>query len=681
MEFFWVKDGDGINTRVVFEINNYENCDALTICAADFFRVFFDGKFVSSGPARTAAGFSRPRTINVKGVMNIKIEVAAYNASCYACDMQKGFFGAQLTKGKTVIYNTSDFSAFTYNNFVRTSTRYSGQRGFVEYTDFSKTGSVTREMISVCAPKIISELEDFADYRKIDFSFKKKEQFFGFSVQSETKFDERQAEDEYNENDIDVYSLRERFLTGEFIALDYEFESIQTGFINLTIDVEEDSEIYLVMEEYVDGDKWIFRRSGCNDFIKIVAPKGKWNFLSFEPYAFKFMKILYKGKAGFKPSLIAYDNAAKSKIKVGGNFKFTKIFEAAERSFRQNALDIFMDCPGRERAGWLCDSYFTAKTERLFFGNNDIERAFLENILISTTEELHPAMLPKCFPSQHRKDHYIPNWAMWMVIELKDYIDRTGDRTLIDAAKNRIYELVSFFDSYANEFGLLEDLESWVFIEWSICNTPEYICGVNFPSNMLFASVLKTIHELYGDEALLERSKKMIKTIEKLSFNGEFFVDNAVRNGDGKLECVKGHTSETCQYYALFFGLNTSEEFKKKMMQEFGPLRKEDSYPEIGRSNMFIGNYLRFLWLCEMGEKDRVIDECLEYFYVMAERTGTLWEHNTPHASCDHGFASVAAVILLNCVCGYEGVKDGKPILNKERKTKKDYNVKVEFNY
>ncbi|MBQ4098123.1 MAG: hypothetical protein IJC72_02335 [Clostridia bacterium] len=681
MEFFWIKNGDAKNTRVVFEINNFENCDSLTICAADFFRVFFDGEFVSAGPARTAAGFSRPRTLNVKGVKNIMVEVAAYNVSCYACDMQKGFFGANLSKNGSAIYGTADFTAFKYNTFVQTPTRYSGQRGFVEFTDFSKSGLEKLEMVKVPAPKIIGELEDFADYRKVDFEFKGEKQFFGFYKQGETGFDERMEEVNKLPNSVDIYALRKRFLTGEFTACDYEFSNIQTGFINLSIDAEVDTEIYIVMEEYVSDGNWIFRRSGCNDFIKIIAPKGKWDFLSFEPYAFKFMKVLYKGKAKFAPSLVAYDNARKSKIKVSGDTKFTKIFEAAERSFRQNALDIFMDCPGRERAGWLCDSYFTAKTERLFFGNNDIERAFLENILISKTEELDPKMLPKCFPAQHRKDHYIPNWAMWMVIELKDYLIRTGDRTLIDAAKKRIYDLVSFFDRYVNEFGLLEDLESWVFIEWSICNTPEYICGVNFPSNMLFASVLKTIHELYGDEALLERSKMMMKAVEELSFNGEFFVDNAVRNSEGKLECVKDHTSETCQYYALFFGLNTSEKFKKMMMEDFGPLRKEGAHSEIGRSNMFIGNYLRFLWLCEMGERDRVVDESLEYFYVMAERTGTLWEHNTPHASCDHGFASVAAVILLNCVCGYEGVRDGKPVFIQDYKTQKDYKVKVEFNY
>jgi alpha-L-rhamnosidase len=269
---------------------------------------------------------------------------------------------------------------------------------------------------------------------------------------------------------------------------------------------------------------------------------------------------------------------------------------------------------------------------------------------------------------------------MWVVVELKDYFYRTGDRALVDEAKERVYNLIKFFDKYVNEFGLLENLESWVFIEWSVCNTPEYISGVNFPSNMLFAHMLKCVYELYGDEQLKLRSEKILKTVESLSYNGKFFRDNTYRNEKDELICYDEHTSETCQYYALYMGLCPDEEFKERMIKEFGPLRK-DAYPEVGRCNMFIGNYLRFLWLCDVGEYDRVVDECLEYFAIMAEKTGTLWEHDSPHASCNHGFASVASVILLRCVSGYLTVKDNKPVFDEKFVKGKDYGVEIEFDY
>ena len=110
-------------------------------------------------------------------------------------------------------------------------------------------------------------------------------------------------------------------------------------------------------------------------------------------------------------------------------------------------------------------------------------------------------------------------------------------------------------------------------------------------------------------------------------------------------------------------------------------MRRKDVYAEVGKSNMFVGNYLRFLWLNEIGEEERVVNECLSYFRSMTEVTGTLWEHDSPRASCNHGFASSIAAILLRSLIGYAGVKDGKPILKENFKHTGSISVKAEFDY
>ncbi|MDD7726139.1 MAG: hypothetical protein PUJ24_10885, partial [Bacteroidales bacterium] len=76
------------------------------------------------------------------------------------------------------------------------------------------------------------------------------------------------------------------------------------------------------------------------------------------------------------------------------------------------------------------------------------------------------------------------------------------------------------------------------------------------------------------------------------------------------------------------------------------------------------------------GEYERVIDEALEYFSRMADKTGTLWEKDNDSASCNHGFASSAAVLLLRCTAGYKGVKNGKVILSGDIKNN-GYGVKI----
>jgi len=96
---------------------------------------------------------------------------------------------------------------------------------------------------------------------------------------------------------------------------------------------------------------------------------------------------------------------------------------------------------------------------------------------------------------------------------------------------------------------------------------------------------------------------------------------------------------------------------------------------------MFIGNYLRFIWLNSIGEEARVAEECLSYFSDMTSLTGTLWEHDSPRASCNHGFASCIAVILLRALVGYVGTKNGKPEFIPGYKFKGNIDFKTEFNY
>lgn len=677
MEFVWAGDRLEKNSRRIFTLRLTKRCDTLKICAVDFYRIFADGKFLSYGPNRTAAGYARVRQLSVAGVKELKIEVAGYNHPCYACDLQLPFFSAELWTNGERIYSSWNFSCIKEYNRITDAPRYSGQRTYVEVYDYTVDKVANQDLYAVEAPTVLDGESEVSKYSPLTFSRLREGEFSGFPVSYCPDFE---AQGRYIPSEQGFQSERdfiEETKTG-YREIEFALETERTGFIRLDIEAVRETQIFIAMEEYLLDGEWCFRRSGCNDFLTLKVPAGKRWMQSFEPYAFKYMKIIYKGEARITPTLITLENDQTDFVRVKGDEKFTRVFEAARNSFRQNAVDIFMDCPGRERAGWLCDSYFTAKAERLFTGKNTIERTFLENIILSDTEELPKDMLPMCYPSQFRKDLYIPNWAMWFVIELKEYLEQTGDRALVERAKNRVYGLLEFFEKYINEYGLLENLEGWVFIEWSVCNTPEYIEGVNFPSNMLFAHMLDCVNVLYGDEALKVRAERIRETITRLSYDGSFFADNAVRV-DGKLVRCNEHVSETCQYYALFFGLKPDETFAKRMVTEFGPLRDEKVHSEIGRSNMFIGNYLRFFWLCEEGEYGRVLNEMLKYFDTMAERTGTLWEHDRPNASCNHGFASVAAVLILRCLVGYKTVGKGVAIFEKGGVSKFPYHIQVEF--
>ena len=228
---------------------------------------------------------------------------------------------------------------------------------------------------------------------------------------------------------------------------------------------------------------------------------------------------------------------------------------------------------------------------------------------------------------------------------------------MVEQSRSKVKGILDYFEKFENEFGLLEDLEKWVFVEWSKANDRDRIIGVNFPSNMLYAHALELAGRLYDIDHYIEKANRLRKAICQMSFNGTYFEDNAIRNRKGELVLV-GHLSEVCQYYAFYFKTADSQQYERLyrlMKDEFGPRRAPGAYPQVAKANAIVGNTLRMLYLLQRGERALVLSESLDYFYRMAKRTGTLWEHDSPHGSLNHCFASVAANILLDCYCGFGG--------------------------
>ena len=316
-----------------------------------------------------------------------------------------------------------------------------------------------------------------------------------------------------------------------------------------------------------------------------------------------------------------------------------------------------MDCPSRERAGWLCDSYFTARSACDLTGTTLIERNFFENYLLPERfAHLPDGMLPMCYPADHNDGVFIPNWALWFVVQLEEYAARSGERTIVDGLRAKVLRLMEFFQQYENEDGLLEKLPSWVFVEWSKAN--EFVQDVNYPSNMLYAAALSTAGRIYGVAELTAKAERIRETIRRQSFDGQFFVDNAVRR-DGKLQVTQNH-SEVCQYFAFFFEVASPQshaELWNTLCQQFGPDRAQTkAFPEVHVANSFVGNMLRMELLSRGGLNQQILDESIAYLLYMAERTGTLWENVGDYASCNHGFASHIVHTLYRDVLGVHRV-------------------------
>ena len=445
----------------------------------------------------------------------------------------------------------------------------------------------------------------------------------------------------------------------------YALPSSLTGFFELVLDVQEDALLYLLFDEVnvpsptQPGMVGIsFYRNTTHNCITYSLKKGHYRLLSFEPYTAHFARLVCLGGvikiSSFR--LVRYENPDAYRIRYSfENKKIERVFASAVSTFAQNAVDLLTDCPSRERAGWLCDSFFSGQVEPLLTGFNLEEEAFLDAYAKCKKDDLPEGMIPMCYPADFPSKEYIPNWTLWYILELEQFKKRNGDVPLIAESRKNIEGILSYFKKLENNDGMLENLQGWVFVEWSKANDPEFIAGVNAPSNMLYAAALIAASSLLGDPSLKAKGEALKAAIKKMFFRGDFFVDNAIRDEAGHLQ-LTDNMSETCQYYALYFGVASLEDdpaFAKRMIEVFGEFRDDKNvYPTVYKSNLLMGIMMRLEWLNRLGMHQKVFDETIDYFDKMATLTGTLWEHDDVNASLNHCFASYVVHFLLEANFG-----------------------------
>ncbi len=702
----------------------------LRVCAKHIYNVYIGGKFVGNGPSRCAHGRNEIDTFSLGAYAGkktvITVEVESYNVECFEAANDRPYFGAEIVSGDTVLYTTSDFTAFLGTDRLQKVARYSHQRTFSEYyvldSDIRarlRAGDLTVLPTSDTEPSgegetVTERSVKYPTYKTVS-GVKFEEGTLDYDADSPV-FTDRFISDTTSDNgrgfsrcDFErdpitfasqmIYKKGNEGTYGRYSF--YDFGAELTGFTRLSLEVlSESATVYLLFDEIIteggasvgeipgltllNFDMAVYRKSlggivfpfrmRTTNIVAYDLKKGSYLLQSAEPYSMRYAAVVIRqGDVRVdNVGLVRFENPDTDKLIFACADKdYEKIINAAKSTFAQNAVDLFTDCPSRERGGWLCDSYFTSMSERLLTGENTVERHFLDNFANAPYfDYFEDGVVPMVYPGDYSSERYIPNWMMWYIIELANAIERNGEDYITDADKVKVENLIKYFERYENSDGLLEKLPSWVFVEWSMAN--QYVQDVNYPSNMCYCGMLEAASRILGGRPELEaKAQKIREFIRNNARLGDLFIDNAVYNENGVLENTD-HTTETCQYYAFYFGVATPEKDKSLfdfIVTELGAGRDDTKvHPNIPKANAFIGNYLRLDFLAKNGYAASVAEQCKGYFLYMAERTGTLWENDSTSASCNHGFASYAANILIMGLCGIRLIAN-----------KKIYTVPTEF--
>lgn len=684
------------NRRLMFT-EELASLDGVTlkIAAADFYRLSVNGSFVGYGPARTAKGYARVDEYSLSGMTEAKdgrnvitVEVAGYYCKSLSTVRQASFFCAEvLSGGEPVRYTGRDFKCFEDAYHVRKVERFSVQRHFTEVYDRRGGRPLGDEVDTVKLDgelKYIPRRVPFASFGIYDatgyavrgifkdggdgsrdgcgeFGTGDKKRAYSFPPESEEDYGAF-APEEIEYKPYRYVGQLEKIQTegeggfpvkicaGEWVTVDVGM--IRAGFIRLDAEALDECDAVIAFTELCDPKAFSFNKANMHSVLEYLLPRGKVTAESFEPYTFRYLAVFVK-----RGSLIlkglgcrAYERDTSTAVKrTFAHPELNEIYVAALRTFAHNAVDLFTDCPSRERAGWLCDSFFSGRAEYFFYGETPIEDAFLENYRIYVGDGTYPeGALPMCYPADpHQNNKFIPQWDMWYVLEVCEYLKYRRPDVDRELFASSVFGVLGFLRRYENADGLLEALPSWNFIEWSDANS--WTQDVNYPTNFLYSGMLDAVADVFHRPELAEKAAQVRRVAIEASFDGEVFRDHALREQDGSY-IVQKHVSEACQYYAILYGGVDLGEPRYAALNAY----VKDGFKSFCAGeykfcpiNAFIGLYLRMNVLINMQDRELMAENLKSFCLHMSRTTGTLWEYRDPTwGSLDHGFASYVALTI-----------------------------------
>lgn len=693
-----------VGFRAVFEAPPGKHV-YLRTAGCTFYRIFLNGKFHAWGPARGPKDYFRVDLWDItpllaKGRNFVCAEVAGYNVNSYYVLDQPSFFQAEVTTDSEVLASTGGegqrFETQILPQRIEKVQRYTFQRTFSEVYHLDPQSAEWRERAdapmetvkcTVFAPReYIARGVPYPNYAKrqpemiaaegeFDWSGKVPKRLYEdrsipsaarigpnmlgypWSDLTEIPYLELQKTKTTVNNRVDnPYDCDQplRLKANQFRTLD--FGTDLPGFFGARVTVHTPTKLYLTFDETLtDGDVDFKRLMCCNVVAYTLAP-GTYDLETFEPYGLEFLKLMVlQGEC--EVDHVYLREFAASDVWTAhfacGQDALNRLFAAGRECFRGNVIDTYQDNPTRERAGWLCDPLFSASAAPLLTGQTCAERNLFENYLLPDRfADMPDGMLPDCYPSDHLGGDFNPNWALWFVIQLQHYLERSGDQEMVTALRPRVLKVFDYFRPFQDSDGLLEDLQGWVFIEWSKSN--DYTKNVSYPTNMLYAAALMATGQMYNLPQFIDQAQALRKVIRQQSYDGHFFVDNAVRE-NGKLVPTHNRT-ETCQYYAFFFDVATPQTYPQlwqTLVTQFGPQRRTThAYPDIPPSNAFMGNVMRQDLLSRAGLTEQLVREAISSLLYMADISGTLWENSSDEASMDHAFEAHIVTTLYRDVVG-----------------------------
>ncbi len=681
-----------------------------SLTGRNMYRLYVNHELVMHGPARTAHGYSRVDEVDLslylqEGLNSIGVEVMVYGDvyGGYSNDstLEPGMFIGELTVDGEVVCatGTDEWQVCRLKARAPHAQRISHSREAAEvyflddeyyswtmgHADFVPAAPMdesnapiylTHEALQPTLREYpVTQLVEYGscfiekDKPLTSLFYEKHSPYYASLTERPLEDCRRTAERAFN----GVSVKREDgtlYVNGEgdkFVLFDGGESRV--GFIGMEFSCDHDGIVDIVHSELLNLDGSI---PYYHDVVTRLHVSGGMahSFITMEPCLARYIKLYFRGTGDVKLyGLYLLDYSYPDEMRSGfqcSDDNINRLYNAAKKTLLLNTMDIFMDCPERERGGWLCDSLWTARAAQMMLSDTRVEKEFIENFLLTPADGMFHSFFPEVYPG-NKPDYKamtgITTWTFWLMAEFAEYVERTGDFAFRDEYADRIAAFVKGSQDFIGESGLLENLP-WLFIDWSMSNLGEYHQPISTAANALYAYVMVRLGRLYQKSEWISIGAHIRRILwETIADSSELgfaslttFPDSLEMGSDGKLH-GRGKISESGMATALWAGLflpGTAPLMDDTVIHRMGPAPDYAPDPMIGKSQLFIGLCIRLDMLSRFGAYDKMYEDMLAiYEPQLKEGPGTLWENQIIDTSSRcHGFTAHAGVHLMRDVLG-----------------------------
>ena len=448
---------------------------------------------------------------------------------------------------------------------------------------------------------------------------------------------------------------------GDFIRMTVDFGDVYVGSFEFTVNAPAGTIIDVFCYENMYGRE-IDYTAGLSNGFRYICKEG-WQH--------------YRGMAriGARYALITIRNASRE-VKIrdfhirhmtypatrrGGfacdNFQLNRIYQMCCRTHELCLEDSFTDSPMYEQAFWIGDAQLSALTNAYVYGDYDLIRHVLK---LAVTSAQNTPLLNALTPTDWNTA--IPMWTMNWVIAIAQYMEVTGDDTILTELYEDVKKLLYYYEGFVQpDGGFL--IYAWNMLDWANLDIDNLcvVCGQQ--------AILSWCYELgarYAESMGQPEDAARFRTVRQklLSYIDEkmwdkdrqCFLDGwTPMRGLSTTASIQAHVF-LCLYDAII------DPEKKKLAEQY--IANPPAYfAKVGSPFML---YYLYETMNQTGRSKEVLDDiCSRWGEMFHYDTTTCWEvfpgffENGRTRSYCHAWSSTPAVFCLEYILGIKRADKG----------------------